>query len=107
MERSYGYMNNEFGEKNYPAMKASAEYIRLEIEYRELGELTKKTYDKAKLKRYRKQRKNIRTKQNMLYPMISRSGYTPYVVKRLGMKTNQALYFRYRNEFGSFKDREK
>lgn len=107
MERSYGYMNNEFGEKNYPAMKASAEYIRLEIEYRELGELTKKTYDKAKLKRYRKQRKNIRTKQNMLYPMISRSGYTPYVVKRLGMKTNQALYFRYRNEFGAFKDRYK
>lgn len=97
-------MSNDFGEKNFPAMKASAEYIRLEIEYRELGELTKKTYDKAKLKRYRKQRKEIRTKQNMLYPMISRSGYTQYVVKRLGMKTRQALYFRYRNEFGSFKD---
>lgn len=97
-------MSNNFGEKNFPAMKACAEYISLEIEYRELGELTKKTYDKAKLKRYRKQRKDIRTKQNMLYPMISHSGYTPYVVKRLGMKTRQALYFRYRNEFGSFKD---
>lgn len=97
-------MSNDFGEKNFPAMKASAEYIRLEIEYRELGKLTKKTYDKTKLKRYRKQRKDIRTKQNMLYPTISRSGYVPYVVKRLGMKTRQALYFRYRNEFGSFKD---
>lgn len=100
-------MNNNFGDKNFPAMKACAEYISLEIEYRELGDSIKKTYDKAKLKRYRKQRKEIRTKQNMLYPMISRSGYTSYVVKRLGMKTKQALYFRYRNEFGSFKDKEK
>lgn len=89
------------------ALRACEQYVAYEAEYKRLGELIKHTWDKDKKKDMADKRRKIRTKQNLLYPNISGSGYTQMVIRRLGGKNNQMLYFRYRKQFGNLSDREK
>lgn len=88
------------------ALRACEQYVAYEAEYKKLGELIKKTWNKDKKKDMADKRRELRTKQNMLYPYISGSGYTRMVVRRLGGNNSQMLYFRYRKQFGNLKDRE-
>lgn len=76
-------------------------YIELEMEAKELLSSIHKAQQKAQKAHLRRKRKLVRTRQNMLYPIMVNTGYVGVLNERLGV-SNQTLYRRYKDQFGSF-----
>ena len=83
--------------KSMTPKEASDEYIRLEKVYNELGERIKISTRTCQ-KQMRKQRKEIRDKQNMLYVVLnSEPGLARYTEECLGLTNFHNLYKRWRH----------
>lgn len=83
--------------KEMTPKEASDEYIRLEKVYNELGDKIKVS-TRSYQTMYRKQRKEIRDKQNMLYVVLnSEPGLARYTEECLGLTNYHNLYKRWRH----------
>lgn len=83
--------------KSMTPKEASDEYIRLEKVYNELGEHIKVS-TRTFQTQMRKQRKEIRDKQNMLYVVLnSEPGLARYTEECLGLTNYHNLYKRWRH----------
>lgn len=76
-------------------------YIELEIEAKELLSSIHRAQNKAQRANLRRKRKLVRTRQNMLYPIMVNTGYIGVLNERLNV-SKQTLYRRYKDQFGSF-----
>lgn len=88
---------------------ASQEYIRLEDEYNRLLVLLERNPNKRSKDNYRKKRKKIREKQNLLFPYFRGTGYVRIVQDSIGKSVSlQSIYKRYaRFEANQKKKKEK
>lgn len=83
--------------KSMTPKEASDEYIRLEKVYNELGERIKVSTRTFQTK-MRKERKEIRDKQNMLYVVLNAEhGLARYTEECLGLTNYHNLYKRWRH----------
>ena len=70
-------------------------YINLEKQYNTLVDTNKKSKDTKQKMRNTMKCREIRYKQNNLYPLLAELNIVDYVQKELGVKSSVGLYLRY------------